>query len=91
VFTFIARKIHIFYLHSSQKCITFALDLRQRQTSATYAIKPLNHTMKVNVITMKQQTQDFLLRLFVDSSGDSTPSDTFYTCAHCGTFSRTRR
>ena len=45
--------------------------------------------MKTNFYTMKQQTQDFLLRLFVDSSGElSTPSNSCYTGAHCGTFAR---
>ena len=51
--------------------------------------------MKLNVFTFKQQTRDFLLRLFIESSEDgSTLSESdskFYTCAHCGTFSRTRQ
>ena len=48
--------------------------------------------MKIDFNTMKQQTQDFVLRLFVETSdGYSTPSRSFYTCAHCGTFSRTRQ
>ena len=43
--------------------------------------------MKTNLFTLKQQTQDFLLRLFVESDQiDSTPS--FYTCAHAGTHAR---
>lgn len=46
----------------------------------------------MNWITLKQQTQDFVLRLFVESSGDhSTPSNSYYTNAHCGTFSRMRQ
>lgn len=45
--------------------------------------------MKINVITLKQQTQDFVLRLFVESSGVSTPSSSDYcTCAHVGTHAR---
>jgi hypothetical protein len=49
--------------------------------------------MKLNVLTLKQQTQDFLLRLFIDSpDGAATPSHSkYYTCAHCGTFSRLRQ
>ncbi len=45
--------------------------------------------MKINVNTMKQQTQEFFLRLFVESSPKSTlPSDKYYICTHCGTFTR---
>ena len=48
--------------------------------------------MKMNVYSWKQQTQDFVLRLFVDSIGvSSTPAQTYYTCAHCGTFARMRQ
>lgn len=49
--------------------------------------------MKMNFSTMKQQAQDFVLRLFIESYGGSgsTPSNTFYTCAHCGTFSRLKQ
>lgn len=48
--------------------------------------------MKIDFITLKQQTQDFVLRLFVESSGvETTPSSPYYTCAHCGTFSRLRQ
>ena len=43
--------------------------------------------MKTNFFTLKQQTQDFLLRLFVESDHfESSPS--FYTCAHAGTHAR---
>lgn len=43
--------------------------------------------MKTNFFTLKQQTQDFLLRLFVGSDNlDSTP--TCYTCSHVGTHAR---
>ena len=43
--------------------------------------------MKMNVYTIKQQTQDFLLRLFVEGVPDATPSDSYYyTCSRCGTF-----
>lgn len=45
-----------------------------------------------NVFTMKQQAQDLILRLFVNTHGDlSTPSSSYYTGAHCGTFSRMRQ
>jgi len=48
--------------------------------------------MKMKFLTLKQQTQDFVLRLFIESSGaDSTPSSSFYTGSHCGTFSRLRQ
>jgi len=44
--------------------------------------------MKImNVNRMKQQTQDFVLRLFIESFG-GTPPSSHYTCARCGTFSR---
>ena len=48
--------------------------------------------MKMNYSTLKRQTQDFLLRLFIEpgSGAYSTPSGSYYTCAHCGTFTRTR-
>lgn len=49
--------------------------------------------MKLDFFTFKQQTRDFLLRLFIESPG-GTLSDSgsqFYTGAHCGTFSRTRQ
>gem|GEM_PF-4459496 len=44
----------------------------------------------MNVFTFKQQAQDFILRLFIDSSvssGSSASSD-YCTGAHCGTFTR---
>ena len=47
--------------------------------------------MKMNYFTFKQQAQDFVLRLFVESSGSmsSTPSYShYYTCAHAGTHAR---
>lgn len=49
--------------------------------------------MMKNVFTMKQQAQDFILRLFVEPSGGSTPSSSsYYTGAQgCGTFSRMRQ
>ena len=43
--------------------------------------------MKTNYSTLKQQTQDFVLRLFVESGG-SAPSYSYYTCAHAGTHAR---
>lgn len=87
LFTFIAHKIYIFLLHNSQKYTTFALELKQ---SVTIAIKLKPTPMKMNVSTMKQQTQDFVLRLFVESPGlFSTPSRSqFYTCSHVGTHAR---
>ena len=46
--------------------------------------------MKKNLDTLLQQTQDFLLRLFVDSDGSYSPSksDHYYVCTHAGTHSR---
>ena len=46
--------------------------------------------MKLDVYTLKQQTQDFVLRLFVESSGVSTTRSfsQYYTCAHAGTHVR---
>ena len=39
--------------------------------------------MKIDVHTLKQQTQDFVLRLFVDSGGGSTLSSSDYCiCLH---------
>lgn len=46
--------------------------------------------MKMKLTSLKQQTQDYLLRLFVAPSeveGDSLHSE-FYTCAHVGTHAR---
>lgn len=48
--------------------------------------------MKKNVFFLKQQAQEFILRLFVESSGDHlSSSSSYYTGAHCGTFSRIRQ
>ncbi|MBR4705941.1 MAG: hypothetical protein IKP02_10200 [Paludibacteraceae bacterium] len=46
--------------------------------------------MKINVFTLKQQTREFILRLFVESSGGAaTGSDSqYYISSHCGTYSR---
>jgi len=45
--------------------------------------------MKMNLFTLKQQAQDFVLRLFIESPGDLSSSRTrHYTCAHAGTFAR---
>ena len=46
--------------------------------------------MKMNFSTMKQQAQDYLLRLFVEQSEVNLTSSNseFYTCAHVGTHSR---
>ncbi len=47
----------------------------------------------MNVFTLRQQAQDFLLRLFVEPTSDASvrPTHSAYTCAHCGTFSRLRQ
>ena len=86
-------KFSIFCLHISQKFTTFALDLKQHGI-ATFAIKLKNLLiMKMNVFSWKQQAQDYVLRLFVEPLriGSSTPSTSYYTCAHCGTFVRIRQ
>ena len=51
--------------------------------------------MKIDVHTLKQQTQDFVLRLFVETSGGSTLSSSgtmsiydYCTCSHVGTHAR---
>ena len=44
--------------------------------------------MKQKFFTWTQQTQDFVLRLFVESPGATTPSYSLYTCAHAGTHAR---
>ena len=45
--------------------------------------------MKMKLISFKQQTQDFVLRLFVESDTRSTLSSSPYiTCARCGTYAR---
>ena len=83
LFTFIVLKIHIFFLRISQKCTTFALafDNDETNNSVTY-----NLTMKMNITNIKQQTQDFVLRLFVESS-DGIYSQ-HYICSHVGTHAR---
>lgn len=90
MFTFIVNTFLIFYLHSSQKSTTFASNLRQRELSAAIAIKPKTiNFMKPDVYKLKQQTQDFVLRLFMEGSGDTTPSSSDYcTCSHVGTHAR---
>lgn len=45
--------------------------------------------MKMNMFTLKEKAQDFVLRLFVESSGEYSSSQTrYYTCAHAGTHAR---
>jgi hypothetical protein len=48
--------------------------------------------MKIDYYRFKQRAQEFILRLFIESSKDDSTlslSDShFYTGAHCGTFSR---
>lgn len=45
--------------------------------------------MKLNVYTMKQQTQEFFLRLFVEPDSElSTPSSSIYLCARSSTHTR---
>ena len=46
--------------------------------------------MKMRFTSLKQQTQDYLLRLFVapsEADGSSSHPE-FYTCAHVGTHAR---
>ena len=83
MYTLIVHKILIFFLHNSQKCSTFALELKE---SVTLVIK-LKPFMKSELFTLKQ-AQDFLLRLFIESDDDSTLSSPYYTCAHVGTHTR---
>ena len=86
MFTFIVGKILIFFLHNSQKCSTFALDLK---TIVTITIKLNPTTMKLINNRIKQQTQEFLLRLFIEYPGESTlPAATHYTNSRCGTYAR---
>ena len=49
--------------------------------------------MKLNVYTLKQQTQDFVLRLFVEPSSEigTSPSISDCTGTRCGTFMRLQR
>ena len=84
VYTFIVHKILIFFLHNSQKYCNFASDLKK---TVTLVIKP-KLFMKTDLFTLKMQAQDFLLRLFIESNGDSTLSSPYYTCAHAGTHAR---
>ncbi len=49
--------------------------------------------MKINVFTLKQQTREFILRLFVESSGGAAATRShsqyyIYISSHCGTYSR---
>lgn len=46
--------------------------------------------MNVNFNSIKQQTQEFLLRLFIESSGGGStpPHYRYYTNAHAGTHAR---
>lgn len=45
---------------------------------------------RINLSKLKQQTQDFVLRLFVESSGVYSPSSSndYCTCSHVGTYAR---
>ena len=47
--------------------------------------------MKLQFTTLRQQTQDFFLRLFVESSGSMSSGSECYTCSRCGTFTRLRQ
>ena len=45
--------------------------------------------MKMNLFTLKEKAQDFVLRLFVESVGEYSSSRSHcYTCAHAGTHAR---
>ena len=46
--------------------------------------------MKVNFDTLRHHTQDFILRLFVESSSEigNSSSTSYCTGARCGTFMR---
>lgn len=50
--------------------------------------------MNLNFSTFKQQAQDFVLRLFVETSSGSNSSTSltrrphYYTCTHAGTHTR---
>lgn len=64
-------------------CIGFEKDIK-----VTFAVKP-TPIMKMNLFTLKEKAQDFVLRLFVESSGEYSSSQTrYYTCAHAGTHAR---
>ena len=48
--------------------------------------------MKLNVFTLTQQAQEFVLRLFVEPGSDlSSSTHDYTTCSHCGTYSRLRQ
>lgn len=44
--------------------------------------------MKLNFFTMKQQTQEFVLRLFIESFGDDSSNSSYSSSARCGTYAR---
>ena len=44
--------------------------------------------MKADLFTIKQQAQEFILRLFVEPDSRTTLSTNYYTCARCGTHAR---
>ncbi len=45
--------------------------------------------MKQRIYTFFAQVQDVTLRLFIEQSGNrSLPGRSYYTGAHCGTYSR---
>ena len=44
--------------------------------------------MKLDFFTLKQQTQDFVLRLFVESSGGDSSYSSYSSSARCGTYAR---
>ena len=66
------------------------IEFKTKRKISGIAIKPKNYLiMKIDVHTLKQQTQDFVLRLFVDSGGGSTLSSSDYCiCSHVGTHAR---
>jgi hypothetical protein len=80
-----------FFLRNSQKYTTFALEKKRRQLWPLN-LTPTNLFMKIDYYRFKQRAQEFILRLFIESSKDDSTlslSDShFYTGAHCGTFSR---
>ena len=61
----------------------------EKKNWVTITVKP-KPIMKMNVSTLTKQTREFILRLFVEStgSGSSIPSHSFYTCSRCGTYAR---
>ena len=76
-------------MHNSEKYTTFALEKENDSATIAIKLKP-DFFMKLNVFTLKQQTQDFLLRLFVEQSGVNAvhPYSNYYLCAHAGTHAR---